>query len=188
MRTVSVSDIINGGNSIIRDLKLSIISGDINLNILPNIGRLKRGNNHIFNKGYWKLVKKHKHNCIITGSAALLAFGLIDRMPNDIDLILIPDETKETKGLILTLQRGKYVGDPIDLIGFHRDSGYTVDFFEYKDSIRYIEKDGYKFEHPIDILNKKMLIMKNNFTNLSNTRAKDYFDIHKILQKINYVD
>jgi len=173
MRTVSVSDIVNNGNSIVRDLKLSMISGDINLNIVPNIRRLK---------------KKHKHNCIITGSSALLAFGLIDRMPNDIDLILVSDESKETKELILTLQKGKYLGDPIDLIGSHRDSGYIVDFFEYKDSIRYIEQDGYKFEHPIDILNKKMLIMKNNHHAGIGSRTKDYFDVCKILKKLNYVD
>jgi len=186
MRTVSVSDIVNGGNSIIRDIKLSILSGDLNLNIVPNIGRLKRGNNFIFNKRHWKLIRKHKHNCIITGSAALLAFGLIDRMPKDVDLILMSDESNESKILVRTLQRGKYVGDPVDLLGSHYDSGYAVDFFEYKDSIRYIEHDGYKFEHPLDILNKKMLIMKNNLG--GNSRTKDYFDVHKILQRLNYVD
>ena len=84
----------------------------------------------------------------------------------------------------LKLINSKYDSN-IEMIGYYRSGNYDVDFFGYKNEMRYLKVGEYKIEHPIDILFKKIEIYQNN---PSERRSKDYFDIHKILQKLRYVD
>lgn len=65
----------------IRDLKLSIILGENSTEFIPNLNKLRKGNNRFFDQPYWKVIKEWKGKSVITGSSALYAFGLLDRMP-----------------------------------------------------------------------------------------------------------
>lgn len=164
--------------SIIRDINISILNDDLELNITPNIRSIKKGKNWIFNKPYWKIIEKHKHNCIITGSMALKAFGLIDREPNDVDLILMD----KNDPIVKRLHKDRYGWEPDNetMYGYLNLNPY-VDFFIYNESIHYIEYKGYKFQHPLEIIKTKAEMARNE----KHLTTKDYFDIIKSIENIN---
>jgi hypothetical protein len=159
----------------IRDLKLEIIL-DHTFSFDPDIRKIRKGNNWIFNKPYWKHIDKWKGKSVITGSIALSAFGLIERNPKDVDLLV--EEIPEG----LQTYHNNYTGmdGKIDVLGYFpdHDSNMNVDFFKWNKHHHIIEKEGYLFQHPFQILETKL--------QLASTRPsmKDFQDIEKCLQKI----
>ena len=55
------------------------------------------------NQKYWSILEQWKDKSIITGSAALYAFGLCERPPQDIDLIV--DKNNFNPGIKLSHNR-----------------------------------------------------------------------------------
>lgn len=161
----------------LRDIKLSMITDDI-YNFEPNIDIIRK-KNFFFNKKYWRIIKKYKSDCIITGSIALKSFGLIGREPSDIDFILIDsDNTKLIKELNTSRFHRKYDGEiKSDLIGSKKEGDYILDFFK-NDKASYIVKDGFKFQIPLEIISNKINMM-SSITN------KNYSDMLEILNKLD---
>lgn len=169
-------EIVNKLKSDIRDVKINNILGD-GLLINPNIKRLRKGSNRFFNQDYWRIIKEYKGE-IITGSCALYAYGLLDRMPKDVDLIVNRNNFKPKK----KLSNDRYPGmdGKIDVIGYYHDKGYNIDFFHGTDE-RNIEVDGFLFHDPFEIIDKKLEIYPDRERN----DHKDIHDIIYILRKFN---
>lgn len=170
-----MNELLTKLHSDIRDLKLKLI-----LNEIPdfeiNMKKLKKGNNWIFNVDYWNILTEWKGRAIITGSLALYAFELLDRKPNDIDLIVDENNFKPKKQLL----KGNYLGVDGGLLGHYTQSGYNIDFFNSKNNCIF-EKDGFLFHHPIEIMLKKLDMISQNFSRRNN---KDIHDIINIMKKI----
>lgn len=169
-------ELVNKLKSDIRDIKISnILEG--NESIQPNLKRLRKGNNRFFNKDYWKIIKEYKGK-IITGSCALYAYGLLDRMPKDVDLIVDKNNFNPKK----KLSNNRYPGmdGKLDVIGYYHDKGYNIDFFHGTDE-RYIEVDGFLFHDPFEIIDKKLEISPDR----ERDNFKDIHDIIYILRKFN---
>ena len=169
-------NIINKLKSDIRDVKLSMLL-DNDIIIKPNIKKLRKGKNLIFDQSYWKVLNKYKGNSIITGSTALYAMDLLDRMPKDIDLIV------DKEYLIgEDLCHNRYVGmeGEMDMVGFYIDkkSNMNIDFF-HNNHCETIECEGFLFHNPFQIMETKIEISKNR------SGSKDISDIIDILRKIN---
>jgi hypothetical protein len=181
----------------LRDLKIKVSLSDIDLVLEPNINLIKKDY-------YWKYIKKYKGKAIITGSVSLKAFGLIDRDINDLDLIVLDDDIIKEKKINFLYDRffsqklfltTKYGSDPIPtLIGsisvwkkiyyIIPDYTYHIDFFENENN-KFIEKDGFLFNHPFEILEKKVTLAEERFKRRGNN--KDYHDFYKakdIIEKI----
>jgi len=166
----------------IRHLKLQMILGETP-NLEPDIKRIKRGDNWILNKPYWKWIEKWKGESVITGSLSLHAFGLLERTPTDLDFLVrkVPDG--------ITLYQNIYIGmeAEVDLLGYFpdRSANMNIDFFQLKESDQIIEKDGYLFHHPYQIMECKMRISEKRWND-----SKDFWDIHSCLKKLipNYQD
>ncbi len=169
-------EIINQLKSDIRDVKISTIL-DGNELIQPNLKRLRKGNNRFFNQDYWKFIKEHKGK-IITGSCALYAYGLLDRMPKDIDLIVDRNTFNPKK----KLSKDRYPGmdSKLNVIGYYHDRGYNIDFFQGSNE-KYIEVDGFFFHDLFEIIDKKLEIYPHRERN----DHKDIHDIIYILKKFN---
>ena len=162
---------------VIRDIQINSVMKKMILK--PDIKKIKKGSNIFFNKPYWKIIEKYKDDCIITGSMALYAFNLINRQPKDIDLIVFNKETKLPKLYINSYKKEKVV----NLIGTFEDDGYIIDFFE-EDNPVYVEFNGYKFEHPVQIIIKKSKMARN----ISGYVTKDVYDILECYKNIKYED
>lgn len=154
--------------SIIRILKIAMISNKYVLPT-PNIGNLKYKE-----VGYLNIIERYKDECIITGSASLLVFGLIDRTINDIDLIKPKDMV--TPRLKINAYRNEFIDN---YLGFYKDGSYIIDFFLMNKNFDYISFDGYKFHNPVEILIKKAEM----------ARAKnDIRDIEFCMIKLGIID
>jgi hypothetical protein len=94
-------------------------------------------------------------------------------MPRDVDLIV----NKETFNPGFELYKNRYPGmdGKMDVLGYYPDikRGYNVDFFHGID-IQFIECDGFKFHHPIEIMLKKLEIAPHRGRN-------DNKDIHDVI-------
>jgi hypothetical protein len=161
----------------IRDIKLSMVLGE-SPEFTPDIKRLRK-KNIIQNHKHWSIIKQWKGKAVLTGSAALYAFGLLDRLPNDIDF-LVKDKPD------IKLYNNRYPGmeGEMDLLGYYPDYklGYNVDFFPLN-SNTVIEKDGFLFHHPFEIIEAKARI--SNFRGgTPRSKSKDIYDIVDILKKI----
>lgn len=169
------SKVSKESDQIRRDLKISIINNTINLPE-PSLKRLKKGNNLLFNKSYWKIFEKFKDN-IITGSSSLKIFGLISREIEDVDLILL----NEDKSFISKLSSDRYRGmdDPENMWGYTTmragSNLYYVDFFKNQNT-DYIDVDGFKVQNPIEVICRK----------LNQHRSKDILDAGNSLNNLNY--
>jgi len=154
----------NRWSSELRDFKLSVITGDLDLKVeLVNLNRFKKE---------LKYIKDNFTNDIITGSLALNLFGIIERNISDIDIIIDDRERYEdyTLGILYGRPLGEHVMDnrlgykmfKVEKTGLfkklQKTKYYKIDFFESSDS-NYIEVDYdnhiYKLHNPIDILNTK---------------------------------
>lgn len=171
---------------VIRDIQINSVMKK--MVVKPDIKKIKKGDNIFFNKPYWKIIEKYKDDCIITGSMALFAFGLIERSPKDIDLIVLKQDIKLPK-----LYKSSYPEEAAtNLLGTHEDSGYVIDFFEEENPI-YIEYEGYKFEHPLQIIVKKSKLNRNASVPMGSTAfngyvSKDVYDILECYKNIKYED
>ena len=155
----------NRWSSELRDFKLSVITGDLDLKVeLVNLNRFKKE---------LKYIKDNFTNDIITGSLALNLFGIIERNISDIDIII--DDRERYEDYTLGVSYGNQINGELKMdnrlgykvfedkkTGFFkllkRSKYYKIDFFESSDS-NYIEVDYdnhiYKLHNPIDILNTK---------------------------------
>jgi hypothetical protein len=174
LNNIMMGDTIDQLKSDLRDVKLKLLL-ESNIQFEPNIKRLRKGNNFLLSQPYWTVIQKWKGEAVLSGSAALYAFGLIDRLPKDIDFLI----TESPKNQILSSNR--YVGmeAEMDLMGYYVHKQYNVDFFELKNQ-HFIEKDGYKFHHPLEIIECKMSIMDKRWND-----SKDFFDIIEVFKKLD---
>lgn len=160
----------------LRDIKLKVSLGEIDLEMKPDLKRLRKGKNFIFPQPIWKGVTKYK-NFVISGSTSLYAFGLIDRTPQDLDLL----HTKEDQ--LPKLYGNRYPGmeHELEMTGYttYKDK-FNVDFFEVKPTDKVIEFEGFKFHHPYDILIKKSEIGQHRWRS-----NKDFEDIKFVMDRIN---
>jgi hypothetical protein len=181
-----------------RDIKIEFITGNLSLPT-PNINRLRKGGNLFFNQKYWSIIKEWKSKSTITGSACLYAFGLIDRLPEDIDLLVDKDITKDIKLVPIANYHNLYPGmeGKLDLLGYYPDRGYNVDLFHSTDH-SIISVDGYNFHHPFEVIEKKIQISKFSayfcYDNHVGERVKVHFgasgdrnsrDVLTVFKKLN---
>lgn len=173
-----MNDLLSKLKSDIRDLKIHLLlNGDFNL--IPDLNKLRKGNNRLFNQDYWSILEEWKGKSIITGSAALYAFGLSERLPKDIDLIV--DKNNFNPGRELSKNRYPGMDGKLNIIGYYADykRGYNVDFF-HGENVNFIELNGFKFHHPFEILEKKLEISPQR----DSGNSKDIHDIIYVLKKI----
>ena len=174
MISISLPPQLKDLESDIRDIKLSMVLGE-SPEFTPDIKRLRK-KNIIQNHKHWSIIKQWKGKAVLTGSAALYGFGLLDRLPNDIDF-LVKDKPD------IKLYNNRYPGmeGEMDLLGYYPDYklGYNVDFFPLN-SNTVIEKDGFLFHHPFEIIEAAFLTPRV----MSHLVSKDIYDIVEILKKI----
>ena len=133
---------VNGFERIKRDMSIQMAL-DVESIFVPNIERLKRGNNYIFNMPYWKILKKYKDH-IISDMYALYAFGLVN------SLVSYTESN-------INLQMSKKKSEPIVLLNTKEanfrstsERGYEVIF--KNEDCPFIEVSGFKFKNPINII------------------------------------
>jgi hypothetical protein len=163
-------------NSEFRDIKLYIVTeGEFSPGV--NLNRLRKGNNKFFSQKYWPILKEWKGKVTITGSCSLYAFGLLDRVPNDIDFLIDKKNLDSSK-----LFQNRYPGmeGKMDVLGYYPKNGYNVDFFH---SIEHstVECDGFLFHHPLEVVQKKIDILDLR----RGGDTKDFYDICKVFKTIN---
>lgn len=160
-----------------RDIKMYILTEG---QFIPevSISRLRKGKNWLLNQDYWSILKEWKGKSTITGSCALYAFGLLDRLPKDIDLLVDAKTFKPNK----QLYNNRYPGmeGKMDVIGYYTDKNYNVDFFDSTEHTT-IECEGFLFHHPFEIVQTKIDIIDLR----SNGDSKDYYDLCNVFKKIN---
>lgn len=162
----------------LRDLKIRLSLGDGEFNLHPNLSRLRKGNNWFFPQQIWFGVKDYK-DFIISGSTSLYAFGLIDRLPLDLDLLFEEPIRKN----LPHLYGSRYPGmeHEIEMTGYTTyKNKFNVDFFEAKPTDKVIEFKGFKFHHPYDILIKKSEIGHQRWRS-----NKDFEDIKFAIDRLN---
>jgi hypothetical protein len=148
----------------LRELKLKMISGEVNFEISKD--SIKKFNTEL------KFIKKNFTNDIISGSIALNLFGLINRDISDID-ILIKDESGYSRynnhnygdGEKLTPNRLGFIKFDYRKNLFSFKKTYEVDFFkDVGATFIEFEFDGIKLkaQHPIEIISQKMLMSKHH--------------------------
>ncbi len=181
-----------------RDLKLKLMLDTSDPQLIPNINRIKYNTDGIFRKKekYWNTIEKYKASMIITGSLSLKAFGFIDREPGDIDFII------KDKSILENLKLRKYdkysgMSADIDVLGYYTvytqnifgkvNGKWDVDFFE-SNTTNFIEKDGFLFHHPYEIMEKKVRLIQNRDTSSMTKDIRDFYNFRKIIssrEKLN---
>jgi len=109
---------------------------------------------------------------IVSGSYALYIFGLIDRAPTDLDIVVSSDSLLSMKGNYLFTTHSKYnqgINESC-LVG----GKYLVDVF-VEDTPKYTTYMGINIQDPMDILDHKSRL----------ARIKDYDDFEHIKNKLN---
>lgn len=162
----------------LRDFKLRVALEDTNFNLIPNLKRLRKGNNLLFSQPIWRGIIEYR-NFVISGSSCLYAFGLIDRLPCDLDLL----HTKEERMFLPKLFGNRYPGmeHEVEMTGYTiYKNNFNVDFFEIKPTDEIIEFSGLKFHHPYNILIKKSEIAPNRWRS-----NKDFEDIKFAINRLN---
>ena len=181
---MQTKDRINKLQGEFRNLKLSIITGEIDIKLNNSIMDRVEAMDFIINSF---------PSDILTGSIALRLYGLLDRYHNDIDIII--NDSKRYP----SYEKEKYGDEESDFIDSNRlgtrtlayKSGifskkklYEVDFFENIDT-KYQEvifkRKKFKIQEPLEILNHKMIMASNN----SSSSTKHLVDLECIFRKYN---
>ena len=129
----------------------------------------------------YQVFKKYTPDEIITGSATLKLFGLLDRDIIDIDVVL-QDENK-----FRPYQKLFYSGELLDsYLGtkyyswkknswniFSDKKTYAFDFFKIDEKTEFIEYQGLKIETPIGVINHKIEIADKNGMGYSDKHVND---------------
>lgn len=156
--------------TILRDIKLRVILGDLSF----KIDKSKLKNMPL------SIIRDRYPNAIISGSNSLLAYGLLNRNCADFDIIVdeVPDvklydistTTSEADNRIgyceFSIEPRGFLGIPLLIKQFfNKEKIVNVDFFLNmgKSEFEEIEYEGYvyKFHSPMQILEKKCLMIKS---------------------------
>lgn len=161
-----------------RNTKLKIMLSEMDFE--PNLDLIR--NKSIFKQTTWDIIEKYKGKSIISGSIALKAFGLLERETSDLDLIAIDESIIKFKGEP-GYNYGRHRTPTFNIIGYDNIKLKTlkiftgkilrVDFFENKKQT-IIEKDGFLFHSPIEIMDQKIEICSDPY--LRDERLKDFED------------
>jgi hypothetical protein len=174
-----------------RDLKLRLMLSDIDSQLIPDIDSIRYKQDSFFKREehYWSIASKVRIG-IITGSLSLKAFGFISRAAKDVDII-VSDRVK-VKDLNLNQHRYPESDSDLESLGYisFTKSGifgsvkgmYEVDFFENKNAT-FIEKDGLKFHHPFEVMDKKLQILQNRGTSDRVKDIQDFYSFRNVLRK-----
>lgn len=157
----------------LREYKLKIINDETKFEVDPT----KFSGNKMI-----KFIKKEFSEDVITGSVALSLFGLLGRYTNDID-ILIKNKNRYSYydyfcgyGDADIPNRLGYKNFKYKPSIFSITKEYRVDFFEDIGS-SFIEYDGVKIQHPIEIINYKMLLANSGDTSSCYKHRNDLMKI-----------
>ncbi len=165
-------------NELCRNIRISLLF--LNLNIDPE--RFK-----YFKKSKaYKDYLKYGNNYPITGSWSLFIFGLIDRTPKDLDLVVdyIPSNLNTHK------EEGYPIIHGLNSLGFKKLGNTIFDYF-MSDIADTIEYDNVKISKPIQtILAKRNIIKESKVTySQSKKHIQDLVKINISLEKlINRID
>lgn len=154
-----------------RKLKLLLLEG---CDIKPNLKKIKWSSLLLKTK-WWPILEKNKESCIITGSVALFAFGIITRKPENLDLIKFGK--CNIPGEIIDMQ---YSTDNINnnLIQTTKQKNLVIHLF-HSTNEETINHEGFIFQNPYQILRVKLDIY------LKDGPLKHYYDIEEWLNKTN---
>jgi hypothetical protein len=182
--TGNINTIYSEVQSSIREIKIKIVLNDqLEDPFVPSISKLKWGDKRfrIFPEKWWPIIKSWKGKSIITGSLSLYAHGLLDRQPNDIDLIADELIFKEHSKLIgEKVYENRYPGmeNKIEILGyFTHKNYYNVDFFKLE-SQKFREVEGFLFHDPFEVL-----LIKTKLYEINN-QSKDRQDLFNCLDNI----
>lgn len=148
-----------------RDYKLKVIKDEIKFEV---------DNSRFISNKTIKFIKKQLPGDIISGSLALSLFGLLDREPNDVDILI-----KDKERYDFYYSNYDYGSNKItNRLGYrrlkHKSSffsrkEYLVDFFIDFGST-FIEYDGVKIQNPIEVINFKMSLIDSGDNNFKHRR------------------
>lgn len=198
-------EVMKFDKQLIRDIKLRMALGELPELPKPNIELLRK---HKFFDSKLNTIEHWKDAGIITGSISLIAHGLLNRSPNDIDIIRTGDQiqmlfTKTpygTKRTIIYKNReyecylNRYPGMEENIVYYIQEDQkrysltkftstlINIDFFDYNDQT-YTEVDGFKFHNPFEVLSMKTHLMENDKNRF---RGYDLSDLYESAKK--YLD
>jgi hypothetical protein len=162
-----------------RDLKLRMVSGEIDFKINKDF---INKNKKIFN-----FIKNTFPNDVLSGSIVLKAYGLLNRDYHDLDILI--DDPKRYSGYMksdydnLEMNVSNRLGYKTlsyknGFFSFKED--YKVDFFENKGS-SYNVIDGIKFHSLLEVLDCKMTMALDGYSESSKKHRKDLTDIFRMI-------
>lgn len=158
---------------IIRDLKIDLILKD-NIKISHNRLKYISDNTKWFTSKCYEALKSNP-NLILSGSYALYVYGILNRKPNDYDVIINEVDVK----LYNLIPNYSYFPDEKDVnsIGKTEQNGISLDMFLNEDNVDYVVYDGIKIATPEYILSKK--------ASMNRTKDhKDFAEIKEILKNM----
>ena len=178
MKKVNI-DLINNLNSEIRKNKIS--------NLLQS--KKFTPNNYNVPNDIIKVMEYFSKWGAITGSSLYALYGFIDRVPNDIDLLVDKDILSELESHFIILQNHEYDFTPINSIGY---INFDINNKNYKIDIILTDDISYtKFHNKIRLDNLfKSIQMKTDLYKESIDRGtyKDEDDLNNILSILKGVE
>ena len=129
----------------------------------------------------YQVFKKYTPNEIITGSAALNLFGLLDRDIIDLDVILqYPKKFEPYQKLFYSNESiESYLGTKwfkwrkYSWNIFTDFKKYAIDYFQIEDNTEFVEYKGLKIETPMGVINHKIEIADKQGMSYSDKHVND---------------
>jgi hypothetical protein len=161
-----------------RNFKLSFLTDDLKFKINPSLVSFDKMN----------FIANNFHNSIITGSIALIMYGLLTRDASDIDIII------NDRDLYPSYNKDLYDDEIKNRLGyrnfnykngfFSKKQTYKVDFFE-NDNVSYTEflfnGELFKVQNIIEIIDQKLNMALSNSINSN----KHYSDLQTLFYNAN---
>ncbi len=169
---------------LIRDIKIKMAS----IETEPPLNE-RRFNFSEYRKQYQKNVEGIKTLGILCGSFSLYVHNLIDRQPNDIDLLVDRNDLRIKKFIdknkhAITEHREKTsfsnVVDGFDNVEQFKVKDILLDMFHDTDA-KYVEYNGFKVQCPFQVIQKKLDIYKEV------SRTKDLRDLKLINKRLDVI-
>ncbi len=171
------SDLLSG----LRDYKLKVINNELKFDLIKSFLLISDKLDFIINTF---------PNDVISGSMSLYLLGLINREPNDIDII-IPDKNRYDNYLVGDYDDEIFIPNRLGVRSFKykknfftKEKDYEVDFFENKNVIflEFIYKGKLiKIHNPVEVIQLKLDIIQNtgSYTSVAVKHSEDLNYIFK---------
>lgn len=169
---------------LIRDIKSKMASIEYRPSLITTRFEFKENR-----KDYQNLISKMKKLGILCGSFSLYVHGLIDRPPNDIDILVDRDSTiiktflKKNESKVSKYKEKSSFNNVVD--GFEpvqqfESKNVLIDMF-HDVNAKYVEYNGFKIQCPFQVIQKKIDIYE------AVSRTKDLTDLKLISKRLDEI-